>query len=432
MQETFPYLLHSKSVVIVTVMMMVVACALLPATGQAQAQKPSAALRQVEKMAESLDRDLDDGRVRPDELEVKAEAIVRFAAQQAAPYKIADWDRDELYALAMLYQRAELFAPAGQAFREYLKGKTKEDKALDAQVGLVRALLETEKFDDAALAMEQLERRAPVFRRGYVPLLVARIALRKDLAVIFYDREEYEKATAQARAGARLMWSLGDRDMMDPLNREARDYDRAALGAIVVMSLVRQEKIQEAQDYKRRLEQVEFASDPRLLAIFQSELTAANLINQSAGSVKFQYWLNGQPFTSDVLRGKVLILHFWAMWSNSSTQAFPHLRNLLGKYGSQDLVVLGVTRFYGRSDVRDDLKPQQELTSMQEFLKRHDISYPVAIAPEDDLTNDDKFSVYSLPTIIVIDRNGKVRLIRRGVGNWAALEKQIAKFVEGK
>lgn len=81
--------------------------ALMIVTAAAQASKPSEALKQVTKMAEALDRDLESGRVRPDELEAKTEGIVRAAAERTAQLRAADWKGDELYALAILYQRAE-------------------------------------------------------------------------------------------------------------------------------------------------------------------------------------------------------------------------------------------------------------------------------------------------------------------------------------
>jgi thiol-disulfide isomerase/thioredoxin len=397
-----------------------------------QNQKPSEALRQITKMAEVLDRELDSGRVRPEEIETRAEAIVRAAAERAAQYKAADWKGDELYALANLYQRAEQFLPAAQAYRDFINSGAKGEKALNSLASLVRSLIEVDKFDEAATVMETLERSAPLYRRGYDLLLVTRIALRKALAEAFRDRGEYEKAAKQARAGFSLMSQLGSREMTDPLNRDARDYDQAALAAITIVSLYRLGKTTEAQEFRNRVEKLDFLSDPRLLSILQSELTAANLINNPSPGIKFQAWIGAHLYKPEDFRGKVLLLDFWAMWSAPSAEAFAPLRALQEKYGGQSLLIVGVTRFYGRSDKEDDLKPEQELRSIQDFLKRQNITWPVAVNKEDDLTNDDRFSVISLPTIVLVDRKGNVRFIRRGTGNWRALEKQVAKLIEGK
>lgn len=416
----------------VSALLMMALIILFSGSAAAQTQKPSEALKQIAKMAEALDRELESGRVRPEEIETRAEAIVRAAAERAAQYKAADWKGDELYALASLYQRAEQFLPAAQAYRDFINSGAKGEKALNSLASLVRSLIEIEKFDEAATVLETLERSAPLYRRGYDLLLVTRIALRKDLAEAFRDRGEYEKAARQARAGYGLMSRLGSREMTDPLNRDARDYDQAALAAINIVSLYRLGKTTEAQEFRNRIEKLDFLSDPRLLSILQSELTATNLINNPSPGIKYQEWIGSRPYKPGDFRGRVLLLDFWAMWSAPSAEAFAPLRGLQEKYGSQGLLIIGITRFYGRSDREDDLKPEQELRSIQDFLKRQNITWPVAVNKEDDLTNDDRFSVISLPTIVLIDRKGNVRFIRRGTGNWRALEKQVAKLIEEK
>jgi thiol-disulfide isomerase/thioredoxin len=398
----------------------------------AQASKPSEALRQITKLAEALDRDLENGRIQPQEIEQRTELIVKAAAERAAQFKAADWKGDELYALANLYQRAEQFPLAAQAFREYVSSGAKPEKTLNAQVSLVRSLIEISQFDEAATALETLERGAPLYRRGYDALLVSRIALRKDLAVAWRDQGQYEKALKHARAGFSLMSQLGSREMTDPLNRDARDYDQATLAAITIVSLARLNKMTEAQEFKRRAEGLEFSSDPRLLSILQSELNAANLINNASPGIKFERWIGGEVYKPEDFRGKVVMLSFWAMWSAPCAEIFSPLSNLQNKFGNQGLMMVSVTRFFGRSDKADDLKPEQELRSLEEFRQRHRITWPVAVGKEDDLTNDDRFSVISLPTIVLIDRKGSVRLIRRGTGAWRGLEKQVAKLIEEK
>ena len=394
--------------------------------------KPSEALRQVTKMAETIDRDVESGRINQQEFETKIEALVRIVAERAAPFKIADWNGDELYALANLYQRAEQFLPAAEAYRRYLDGGGRGDKPLNAQASLVRSLIEIEKLDEAATALEVLERSAPLYRVGYISLLVSRIALHKDLATRYRDEGQSDKAEKQARRGFRLMSQLGPRDEMDPLNRDARDHDQAALAALVAVSLARQGKATEAVQFKRQAEEFDFRAQPRMLAIFQSELVAASLINNAAPGIKFVEWIGGNVFKAEDFRGKVLVLSFWAMWSSPCVEMFPRLRDLQNKYGSQGLLEVSVTRYYGRSDKEEDLKPPQELKSLQDFAKRYEIISPIAVAKEDDLTNDDRFSVISLPTMVLIDRTGSVRYLRRGTGNWRSLEKQIARLIEEK
>ncbi len=410
--------------------------AISPAVGAAafpaDNPKPSEALKQINKLAEAIDRDFENGRINQPEFETKIEGLVKVTAERAAPFRIADWSGDELYALANLYQRAEQFLPASAAYRRYLEVGGKGDKPLNAQASLVRSLIEIEKLDEAAMALETLERSAPLSRSGYISLLVSRIALHKDLAIRYQDQRQFDKAEKQALRGFRLMSQLGPRDEMDPLNRDARDHDQAALAALTAVSLARQGRMVEAMEFKRRAEQFEFLAQPRMLAIFQSELVAANLIHNAAPGIRFEQWLGGPGLKPEDFRGRVLVLNFWAMWSSPCTEIFPRLRELQNKYGSQGLMQVNVTRYFGRSDKEEDLKSPQELKSLGDYAKRYEITSPIAVAKEDDLMNDDRFSVISLPTLVLIDRKGNVRYIRRGTGNWRSLEKQITRLIEEK
>ena len=397
--------------------------------------KPSAALREVEnrqkEMFKTFDRELKAGRVKPEEWETQLESLKRFAAERTAPFKAADWKGDELYALATLYQWAEQFAPAAEAFRAYLKYDSTSDQAMGARVSLTRALLELGQITEAAAAMVDVERHSSMSARDQ-ELLVTRIALHKDLAFAFRDSGKTALAAAEAEVGFRLIKRTGRSDFMEPLLREARDHDYGALAALVVTSYTRLGKKAEADTFTRQLER-EFSYRPNLKPVYEAELTSARLIGSPAPELKVSRWLdnqpNSQPLKLSNLHGRVVALDFWAMWCGPCVTAFPHWRELQQKYESRGLVVIGVTRFYGRSDKEDDLSREQEWKSLQDFRQRYDLHYPFAVAGMDDLTNDDRFGIFSLPTVILIDRQGAVRYVKRGSGDYRKLEQYIAKLV---
>jgi hypothetical protein len=47
----------------------------------------------------------------------------------------------------------------------------------------------------------------------------------------------------------------------------------------------------------------------------------------------------------------------------------------------------------------------------------------------DDVTNEERYGVIGLPTVILIDRRGNVRHVKRGVGEYRQLEKQIERLI---
>ncbi len=390
--------------------------------------KPSEALREVEaqqrKIEREFERDLKAGRAQPEELNERLEVLVQLAAERAARFKIADWKEDELFALATLYQWAEQFALAAEAYRAYLSGNTKADDAINARVSLIRALIETERLEEAAKLLTELRRPAP----GNPALIVTRVALHKDLAVAFRDRRQYEQAAAQAEAGFRLIERSVPGRLLEPLLREARDRDQAALAALAVTSLTALGRQAEASAFAAQIAR-QLNREPRMRFIYESELVSARLIHNPAPELKVTRWLGGPPLKLSELRGKVVLLDFWAMWCGPCIVAFPHLRALQEKYASRGLVLIGVTRFYGRSDKETDLSLEQEWKSLQEFKQRHGLNYSIAVAGQDDLSNDDQFGVITLPTVVLVDRQGDVRFIKRGAGDYRHLEKLVSKLI---
>jgi thiol-disulfide isomerase/thioredoxin len=110
--------------------------------------------------------------------------------------------------------------------------------------------------------------------------------------------------------------------------------------------------------------------------------------------------LDGRTVRSSELRGRPLVLEFWATWSLPSRASMPVLSALQARHGGQGLIVLGLSL--------DDEPPQRVL----EFARRQRLLFPVAMANEDML--DDYGPIRSLPTTILIDRRG--RIVRRIVG----------------
>jgi thiol-disulfide isomerase/thioredoxin len=174
----------------------------------------------------------------------------------------------------------------------------------------------------------------------------------------------------------------------------------------------------------------DFKNQPSLRTFYDAELAAARLIGNPAPELVIERWLDSEPRTLADLRGKVVLLDFWAMWCGPCIAAFPYFRELQSKYGEQGLTLIGVTRFYGRSDNEDELPREQEWKSLQNYKSRHQLKYPFAVGKMDDVTNEERYGVAGVPTVFLLDRRGNVRHIKRGVGEYRKLERQIKRLLD--
>ena len=403
---------------------------ILPAGRSAEAQnkKPSQVLRQVEeqqrKLRETFDGDLARGKAQPVEWEERAESLKQFSAARTAGFKIADWRGDELLALAALYQQAEMFAPAAAAYRAFLASEPKSRMTVTVQLALARAMIETEQLDEAETLLEQAEDG-----KGKNPLtLFSRVALHKDLALALRDRGNFEKSAYQAKTG----YHLADSGIARGASMPQLEEMKMTLAAIAVGSFERAGKKTEAADLTKLVEKYDFKEQRNLKSIYQGELAIARLIGAPAPDLVISRWLDSSGIKLADLRGKVVLLDFWAMWCSPCVAAYPHLRGYQSKYGGKGFEIIGVTRFYGRSDTEDNLSRDQELKSLQAYKIKYKQLWPMAVGKIDDVTNDERFGVIAMPTAVLIDRRGNVRHVKRGAGEYDKLETRIEQLLNEK
>lgn len=101
----------------------------------------------------------------------------------------------------------------------------------------------------------------------------------------------------------------------------------------------------------------------------------------------------GAPTDLTSLRGRVVILDFWASWCGPCRLSIPELARLHGVYGAQGLTVVGVTT--------------DEVAAAKQGVDALGIPYPVASDAEEQTSA--AYAVSALPTLFVIDKRGVVR-----------------------
>ncbi len=102
------------------------------------------------------------------------------------------------------------------------------------------------------------------------------------------------------------------------------------------------------------------------------------------------------------LKGKVVVLDFWATYCPPCLEEIPHLNELQTKYGANNLQIVGL-------HVGDD----EDRLRVPAFAERLKINYPLAL-PEDELMRFVFAERDDIPQTAVFDRDGK--LVRKFVG----------------
>ena len=107
--------------------------------------------------------------------------------------------------------------------------------------------------------------------------------------------------------------------------------------------------------------------------------------------------IDGHAWSSEALRGRVVLVDFWATWCAPCLEDLPRLKRLHARHGAQGLTIIGVS--LDRASTRD----------FRSWLQRQAITWPQVREPgqyESPLAR--AFGVYALPASYLFDRDGRL------------------------
>jgi thiol-disulfide isomerase/thioredoxin len=178
----------------------------------------------------------------------------------------------------------------------------------------------------------------------------------------------------------------------------------------------------------------------RSLKLMNGAAMRGELLDHSAPAMTFRKVYAGQnvtPWTSLAdLKGKVVVLDFWATWCGPCVGSFPQVKELRAKLDPKDVEIVGVTSLQGfvmsasheRIDCKNDAAKEE--AALATFLKDSGVTWTVAISNEDVFNPD--FGIQGIPFVAIVDRNGVVRRANLHPSNHEEIEKAIAELVAEK
>lgn len=134
--------------------------------------------------------------------------------------------------------------------------------------------------------------------------------------------------------------------------------------------------------------------------------------------------LSGHRMSADDLRGNVALFFFWAHWCSDCRAQKPVLAELERRYGPRGFRVVAPTRLYGYIERGRDVSPDEERAYIE---SRHVKGKPLLGQVPVPLSADNfvKFGVSTTPTLVLVDRDGTVRLYHPGEMTESALAERI-------
>jgi len=115
------------------------------------------------------------------------------------------------------------------------------------------------------------------------------------------------------------------------------------------------------------------------------------------------------------LRGKVVLVEFWATWCPPCRESIPDLHSLHDKYKDRGLAVVAISLDKGADAA----------SAVGSFMKEHAIRYPVLM---DDGKTSQSYGVTSIPALFLIDKDG--RIVKRVAGFIPGLADDLSQLIE--
>jgi thiol-disulfide isomerase/thioredoxin len=164
---------------------------------------------------------------------------------------------------------------------------------------------------------------------------------------------------------------------------------------------------------------------PRL----HKNLNVLTLTSQPAPALATSEYLGSRPTPLSELRGSPVLLFFWAHWCVDCKYEGPIISRLSSEFAPKGLTVLAPTQLYGYAAKGEDAKPKDEIAYIGQVWQHYYSglqSVPVPISK----TNFTNYGASTTPTLVLVDRKGRVALYHPGLMEYddlrAAIEKTLS------
>jgi len=238
------------------------------------------------------------------------------------------------------------------------------------------------------------------------------------------DAHQYDQATAYAKQTKNLaLEQLKQR----PLDAEPR-LPIALGAAIEVESQALAARGQRNQAVAVLQTALRSYGTTSIRARLQKNLNLLGFEGRPAPALRAEQFLGSKPPVLAQLKGSPVLLFFWAHWCADCKAEAPIITQLRTEFAPKGLAVVGPTRLYGYTAQVEHAAPSDELAYIDAVRHRFYaglLDMPVPISKY----NFDMYGASTTPTIVLLDRTGKVAMYHPGALPYEQLKAEIEKVV---
>jgi thiol-disulfide isomerase/thioredoxin len=232
----------------------------------------------------------------------------------------------------------------------------------------------------------------------------------------------------RAETYARQAESLS-RQLLAKRQLDAEPHLPTALGAAIeVQAQVLAARGEQAQAVALLRRSVVTYRNTSIRARLQKNLNLLGLAGQPAPPLKITPYLGPKPTAIAQLKGSPVLLFFWAHWCMDCKAEGPVIAQLGSEFGSRGLMLLAPTQLYGYGAQGEDAQPKDELPYIERVWQHFYPGLQSVPVP----VNTENFNLYgasTTPTLVLLDRAGRVALYHPGAMPYDELRSAIEKVI---
>lgn len=343
-----------------------------------------------------------------------AQDVAKRAAKLEEILSDVNFDELDMTGLEILQRYARFSVSVSKKLNDRRAALLRDDPGVDgaaaAALAIRGAFGDSAKMKEALLATLNHPAFDEAIRKGrisnafgilsYVPDEVLEQLKDEIIGLAKYFTED---ASVDLLAHAGVSYIIAINKMHEYVNAETREAIRAA---------VHDNMLAAAETADPRMK----SGLMRSASFLESKFARGLLLGHEAPELHFT-WIKGGPAVAALsdLKGKVVVLDFWATWCFPCIASFPNIRGFQARYDGYEVVIVGVTSPQGyhitpapdrqHIDTANDVEKEYEL--MDGYLSQQDMTWMVAFS-EEEVYNAD-YGVRGIPHMTIIDADGIVR-----------------------
>jgi thiol-disulfide isomerase/thioredoxin len=235
---------------------------------------------------------------------------------------------------------------------------------------------------------------------------------------------EYDQAAAYARQTSALAL-----EQLKQRSLDAEPHLPLALGAAIeVQSQTLAARGQRTQAVAVLQAALKTYGPTSIRARLQKNLNLLSFEGKPAPVLRAEQVLGPKPPALALLKGSPVLFFFWAHWCGDCKAEAPIITQLRTEFAPKGLTVLGPTRLYGYTAQVENATPSDELAYIDAVRHRFYaglLDMPVPISKY----NFDVYGASTTPTLVLLDRAGKVAMYHPGALPYDQLKAEIEKVV---